>query len=200
MSRLKAAIIREYEDDQQNRIEVYNPRNTQAVELHFRGEKTAKIVGKLAQQPPQDGQIISGVLVKRNFNYHLMDPSDLSAYTELSQSVLTQRQSVFYSGSLPLLDYYLRQIASGDVEQVQETQQQTKPSSSTMDESADSAKKKMFKVFRQISVQFEPPVVILEWVANPVNDMYADAVLAAVLQAEANPIPLKSKFLIFDEC
>lgn len=192
MSRLKAAIIREYEDDQQNRIEVYNPRNTQAVELHFRGEKTAKVVGKLAQQPPQDGQIVSGVLVKRNFNYHLMDPSDLSAYTELSQSVLTQRQSVFYSGSLPLLDYYLRQISSGDVEQINDPQQ-AKPGTSTMDDGAESAKKKTLRVFHQINVQFEPPVVILEWVANPVNDMYADAVLAAVLQAEANPIPLKSK-------
>lgn len=32
-----------------------------------------------------------------------------------------------------------------------------------------------------------------QWVANPVNDMYADAVLAGVLQANANPIPLKSK-------
>jgi len=43
MSRLKAAIIREYEDDPEVRIEVYNPRNTVAVDLHFRGEKTAKV-------------------------------------------------------------------------------------------------------------------------------------------------------------
>jgi len=27
-------------------------------------------------------------------------------------------------------------------------------------------------------------VVLLQWIANPVNDMYADTVLAAVLQAE----------------
>lgn len=43
MARLKAALIREYEDDPEYKMEVYNPRNTSAVELHFRGEKMAKV-------------------------------------------------------------------------------------------------------------------------------------------------------------
>ena len=43
MSRLKSALIREYEDDPEYNIEVHNPRNTQAVELYFRGEKMAKV-------------------------------------------------------------------------------------------------------------------------------------------------------------
>lgn len=43
MSRLKAAIQREYEDDPEIHVEVHNPRNTQAVELYFRGEKMAKV-------------------------------------------------------------------------------------------------------------------------------------------------------------
>ena len=43
MDRLKAALIREYEDDTEYKMEVYNPRNTTAVVLHFRGEKMAKV-------------------------------------------------------------------------------------------------------------------------------------------------------------
>lgn len=43
MSRLKAALIREYEDDTTYNIEVHNPANTKAVELYFRGEKMAKV-------------------------------------------------------------------------------------------------------------------------------------------------------------
>ena len=43
MQRLKSALIREYEDDPEYNIEVYNPRNTQTVELQFRGEKMAKV-------------------------------------------------------------------------------------------------------------------------------------------------------------
>lgn len=44
MNRLKSALIREYEDDPNTQIHIYNPRNTAAVELHFKGEKTAKVI------------------------------------------------------------------------------------------------------------------------------------------------------------
>lgn len=47
MGRLKAALIREYEDDPEYDIEVYNPPNTKAVTLYFRGEKMAKVRGNL---------------------------------------------------------------------------------------------------------------------------------------------------------
>ncbi|KAH9373166.1 hypothetical protein HPB48_004911 [Haemaphysalis longicornis] len=109
MGRLKAAIVREYEDDLETRIEVHNPRNTQAVELHFRGEKTAKVMGSLAVQPPELGRQLSGVLVKRNFSYHLLAPADLGKYTDMVMSTVGQRMSISYTGSfqvtgLPLLD------------------------------------------------------------------------------------------------
>ena len=43
MSRLKAALIREYEHDTESKIQIYNPRNTASVDLYFKGEKTAKV-------------------------------------------------------------------------------------------------------------------------------------------------------------
>ncbi len=43
MSRLKTALLREYEDDEESHIQIHNPRITQAVELYFRGEKMAKV-------------------------------------------------------------------------------------------------------------------------------------------------------------
>ena len=70
-------------------IEIYNPRNTQAVELYFRGEKMAKVMGSLAAVKPSDDHKLSGVLVKRGFNYHLIDPSDLSSRLHLHLSDLT---------------------------------------------------------------------------------------------------------------
>ena len=42
MNRLKAAIHREYEDDP-HAPTLHNPKNTQTVKLHFRGEKIAKV-------------------------------------------------------------------------------------------------------------------------------------------------------------
>jgi cleavage and polyadenylation specificity factor subunit 3 len=82
MSRLKAALQREYEDDPNTKMELHNPRNTVAVELYFRGEKTAKVMGTLAMEKPKPGHKLSGILVKRNFNYHMLAACDLSSELE----------------------------------------------------------------------------------------------------------------------
>lgn len=79
MSRLKLALQREYEADPNSNITFYNPRNTHSVELVFRGEKTAKVMGNLAAMKPDVGSKLSGVLVKRDFKYHLLAASDLSS-------------------------------------------------------------------------------------------------------------------------
>uniref|UniRef100_A0A1A9Z6V9 Uncharacterized protein n=1 Tax=Glossina pallidipes TaxID=7398 RepID=A0A1A9Z6V9_GLOPL len=50
-------------------IKFYNPRNTHSVELYFRGEKTAKVMGSLAATKPE------------------------IEYTDMSMSVVTQRKS-----------------------------------------------------------------------------------------------------------
>ena len=185
MGRLKAALQREYEDDPSTAMEVHNPRNTVAVELYFRGEKTAKVMGSLAVETPKPGQKLSGVLVKRNFNYHLLDPCDLNRYTDMTMSQVLQRQSVYYSAALPTLKHLLVQIA-GNLE--------------TIDD-------KKLRVFKCVDVTIEGKIVTMEWVATPVNDMYADAVLTALLQAESmdsNPkmltAPTKMDRMHFKEC
>jgi hypothetical protein len=52
------------------------------VEVYFRGEKTAKVMGTLAMEKPRPGHKLSGVLVKRNFNYHMLAACDLSSELE----------------------------------------------------------------------------------------------------------------------
>lgn len=185
MSRLKAALQREYEDDAETSIEVHNPRNTVSVELYFRGEKTAKVMGSLAMNRPKPGQKLSGVLVKRNFNYHLLDPCDLSKYTEMSMSQVIQRQSIYYSASLPTLKHLLTQIA-GNLDIIDD---------------------KKLRVFKNVDLTIEGKIITIEWNTTPVNDMYADTVLAALLQAEtmdSNPkmltAPTKMDRMHFKEC
>ncbi|XP_074660015.1 cleavage and polyadenylation specificity factor subunit 3-like [Tubulanus polymorphus] len=172
MGRLKSALLREYEDDAET-VNVYNPRNCQPVCLHFRGEKMAKVVGRLAaKKPVKDGKV-SGILVKRNFNYHILDPSDLPNYTNLAMSTVTQQQSIVYTGTAALLQFYLQQLA-GDVEGM------------------EMPEKTVFRVFKSVNCIVEKKMVILEWIANPVNDMYADAVLACVLKAETDIHPRRA--------
>ncbi|XP_044745051.1 cleavage and polyadenylation specificity factor 73 [Coccinella septempunctata] len=170
MSRLKAALIREYEDDPNTTIHIHNPRNTHSVELAFRGEKTAKVMGSLAVEEPKVGKNLSGILVKRNFNYHILSAEDLPKYTDMSMSQILQRQSIHYSGNMTVLRHFISQVA-GLLESVEE---------------------KKMKAFGAIDIIFEGKIVTLEWVANPVNDMYADAIVAAILQADLLETPIKN--------
>jgi len=128
-------------------------------------------------------QKISGVLVKRNFNYHIMAPSDLPTYTELATSTVTQRQSVPFLGNFSHLQYFLNQL-SGDAERVE-------PASSSSSASTPSGP--TVRVFGgAVSVTAEQPrYVVIEWVASPINDMYADSVLAVVLKAESVTPPTR---------
>uniref|UniRef100_A0A8C1SQB2 Cleavage and polyadenylation specific factor 3 n=1 Tax=Cyprinus carpio TaxID=7962 RepID=A0A8C1SQB2_CYPCA len=110
MARLKAALIREYEDNDEVHIEVHNPRNTEAVTLNFRGEKLAKVMGSLADKKCVQGQRVSGILVKKNFSYHILAPSDLSNYTDLAMSTVKQTQAIPFTGPFPLLLSQLRHL------------------------------------------------------------------------------------------
>lgn len=167
MARLKAALIREYEDNDEVHIEVHNPKNTEAVTLNFRGEKLAKVMGSLADRKCSQGQRVSGILVKRNFNYHILTPSDLSKYTDLCMSTVTQTQAIPYSGPISLLVSQLRNLA-GEVEQLD-------------------SEKITIRIFRSVTLVHEAGMVLLEWIANPLNDMYADAVTTVVLEVQSNP-------------
>ncbi|KAF7269199.1 hypothetical protein GWI33_017753 [Rhynchophorus ferrugineus] len=171
MSRLKAALQREFEEEQNTSTQLHNPRNTHTVELHFRGEKTAKVMGSLAVEEPTPSKVVQGVLVKRNFNYHILSADDLFKYTDLSLSEITQRQSLHYSGNANVLRHMLAQVC-GLMEPIE-------------------GDKKM-RAFNTVEITIEPKLVTLEWVANPINDMYADAIVAAILQADMFETPSKN--------
>ncbi|KAL3120734.1 hypothetical protein niasHT_008026 [Heterodera trifolii] len=189
MNRLKAAVLRQYEDDTDFQIEVYNPRNTESVQLYFRGQKTAKVVGQLAMNVPEDGSIVSGILVRRNFNYHLLHPNELSAYTDLANSRLSQRESVFYDGSFPLLLHNLRLLSSDAiVSNSDEASTSDKQQKESKNGGTPTHVVKMFRDEITISFYSVQHIVIVEWMSNPVNDLFADATLSAILHAQTNPI------------
>ena len=70
-------------------------------------------------------------------------------YTDLAMSTITQRQSIAYTGTFPLLRYYLNQL-SGDVEEY------------------DVGEKQALRVFKAVNVVFEGRMVTLE-VCNSYN-------------------------------
>nr|XP_037873567.1 cleavage and polyadenylation specificity factor 73 isoform X6 [Bombyx mori] len=125
------------------------------------------VMGSLAVDPPKEGQELQGILVKRNFNYHILAPADLNKYTELVQSEVTQRQSLQYAGSVPLLRHVLMQLA-GHIDFLSETR---------------------WRLYSCIELTIESSTIVLEWRAGPVADMYADALVGAALSAAALAAP-----------
>ena len=73
---------------------VYNPKNCQAVEIKHSQSKTARVVGRLALNPPKEGDRVSGLLVQKDFGHMIIAPEDLHEYTSLKTAKLTQRQKV----------------------------------------------------------------------------------------------------------
>ncbi|KAL5262541.1 hypothetical protein ACHWQZ_G008069 [Mnemiopsis leidyi] len=172
MQRLRSALRREYED----KLDVFAPANNEEVIMNFRGEKMAKVVGRLASKKPKAGDVVSGVLVKRGFNYHIVSPEELQHYTDLEQGVVLQKQTLPFTAPFSLLHHCLLQLAGG-VEQVEQSG------------------KNCLKVFDSILVVQEKNKVVIQWEGSNMNDMYADAVLTLCLQIEANPQAIKQSSL-----
>lgn len=173
MLKLKGALQREYEDDETYRIDISTPRNCETVEFKFRGEKMAKIVGQLARQRPTNSsdQRVQGVLVKKNFSYHIVTPADLPTYTDLSTSDVRQKLAMTFKNPPSLLQFHLMLVA-GNIEVLQLR-----------------GDRQIFRVFGVIDVTWEPRIVVIEWKTNPINDMFADAVQNIVMKAELEGLP-----------
>jgi len=87
------------------------------------------VVGTLANKPPEEDQILNGVLVQKDFNMSLIAAEDLREFAGLDTNVVMQRLTVAFHGGLPLVKWHLDQMFGGVIL-----------------ESGDSGKKPMFKV------------------------------------------------------
>jgi cleavage and polyadenylation specificity factor subunit 3 len=164
MGRLKAKLITQFAE--QN-VKVFSPKNSQTVEMFFKGEKVAKTVGRLAEKPPKEGDIVSGLLVRKGFTYQLMAPDDLHSFTQHSTGSVMQRQSVPYKGTFTVLRHRLQQM----YEQVEAVAKADSPT---------------LKVHGNLTVTQEgADYVILQWVSEPISDMIADSVVVMILKLDA---------------
>ena len=84
MERLKMSLGREFENTDY-KFQVHMPGNTRSVSLNFRGEKTVKVVGALAEKRPRDGEEFSGMLLKKSFTYTLADATDIASRIHIPQ-------------------------------------------------------------------------------------------------------------------
>lgn len=170
--RLKHALQREFEVNDEYGIIFHSPVNTQAIKLSFRGEKMAKVMGQLASNYPKNGSIVSGILVKRGIKHHLMNPLDLSNYTDLGIGSVKQQLSISFNGTLQLLTDHLNNLTCN----IQHFRTEDRD---------------MIIVFNAIHITMRKESLIIEWISSATHDLYADAILTVILQISLVPLPIK---------
>jgi hypothetical protein len=66
-----------------------------------------KAIGTLAERPPQSNDIVSGLLVSKDYSYTLLDPRDLRDFAGLTTCVVTQRQKIALGVGWDLVRWHL---------------------------------------------------------------------------------------------
>eukprot|EP00056_Hartaetosiga_gracilis_P002175 m.51504 g.51504 ORF g.51504 m.51504 type:complete len:740 (-) comp10946_c0_seq2:25-2244(-) len=100
MRELRKRIEKKY--DGVKNVSVHDPKNTVPVTFQYRGEKMAKIMGRLVQESSARGKVC-GVLVSKNFNNMILSPEEMKAYTNLMTAVVNQKQLIPFHYTLDLL-------------------------------------------------------------------------------------------------
>ncbi|KIJ58374.1 hypothetical protein HYDPIDRAFT_141557 [Hydnomerulius pinastri MD-312] len=106
MGRLRASMTARYKDRDED-AKIHTPRNLETLELSFRGERVAKAIGTLAAKAPQEGDIVSGLLVAKDYSYTFLDPRDLRDFAGLSTTIVTQRQRIMLGVGWDLVRWHL---------------------------------------------------------------------------------------------
>ncbi|KAK9144101.1 hypothetical protein Sjap_004004 [Stephania japonica] len=162
MGRLKQKLTTQFTD---GNTKIMTPKNCQSVEMYFNSEKMAKTIGRLAEKPPEVGDTVSGLLVKKGFTYQIMAPDDLPIFSQLSTATVTQRISVPYSGAFVVIKHRLKQIyESVESPPVSESEGPT------------------LLVHERVTIKQESEKhVSILWTSDPISDMISDSVVALIL-------------------
>ena len=201
MGRLRAALQAKYKNRDED-IKVHSPRNLETLDLTFRPERVAKVIGGLAAKPPQTNDVLSGLLVSKDYSYTLLDPRDLRDFAGLSTCVVTQRQKISLGVGWDLVRWHLEGMY-GRVEEGMD-----KDGAPTMRVSFHRTGNAVLgltfvypdQVMGAVDVkQTAEHELTLEWDSSAANDMIADSTLAVITEIDKSPASAKSK-IFRDAC
>ena len=209
MMRLKSKLL-SLNADKATKTKVFSPANTEKLRIPFKADKTAKVVGKLAEIPPSitldddRSRIISGVLVQNDFKMSLMAPEDLREYAGLTTTTIMCKQRITLSAAGIDLIRWALEGTFGAIEEIGAKRKamlngakDTNGNGATHHEDAEeevnhSPHPTAFLVMGCVIVQYQNSgQVEVEWEGNVLNDGIADAVLAVLFTAESSPAAVK---------
>lgn len=206
MMRLKSKLL-SLNADKSLKTKIFSPANTEELRIPFKVDKTAKVVGKLAQIPPpialdQDEQLITGVLVQNDFKMSLMAPEDLREYAGLTTTTIVCKQRITLSAAGIDLIKWALEGTFGAIEEIGRRKKTTtaEPNGNGVENGDDGSVEEMnhsphptaYLVMGCVTVRHQNSgEVEIEWEGNVLNDGIADAVLAVLFTVESSPAAVK---------
>ncbi|KAK0570004.1 endoribonuclease ysh1 [Tilletia horrida] len=173
MNKLRLALQSKFAERKED-IKIHTPKNCQVLELKFRAERTAKVIGSLAVKAPQENSIVSGLLVSKDFAYTILDSKDLMEFTGLTTSSILQRQHIAIGVNWELIRWHLEGMYGSIVEGV------------------DVEGRRTIRVMDVVDIkQSGKHQLTLEWAASTPNDMVADSAVALLLGVDSSPASVK---------
>lgn len=213
MTRLKSKLL-SLNADKAVKTKVFSPENAKELRIPFKTEKTAKVVGKLAEiappatLDPEDSQLMTGVLVQNDFKMSLMAPEDLREYAGLTTTSLVCRQRITLSAAgIDLIRWALEGTFGaiewlglkhkGMTNGISKLNGHSNGHASEADEEiSHSPHPVAYLVMGCVTVRYQNSgEVEVEWEGNILNDGIADAVLAVLFTVERSPAAVKGKSL-----
>lgn len=208
MTRLKSKLL-SLNADKVVKTKIFSPENAKVIRIPFKTEKTAKVVGKLAETAPpstlnpDDSQLMQGVLVQNDFKMSLMAPEDLREYAGLTTTTIMCKQKISLSAAGIDLIRWALEGTFGAVEELglrkNSLANGTSETNGTKVEDADeelehSPHPVAYRVMGCVIVRYQNSgEVEVEWEGNVLNDGIADAVLAVLFTVERSPAAVKRK-------
>ncbi|KAJ6504810.1 beta-lactamase-like protein [Mycena vitilis] len=173
MSRLKAAMTSRYKERNED-VKLHAPRNLETLQLSFSGERVAKAIGTLADIPPRANDVLSGLLISKDFSYTLLHPRDLKDFAGLSTCSVTQRQKMVLGVRWQLVRWHLEGMY-GSVE-----------------EGVGAEGIPVMRVMGAVDVKHtQEHELTLEWDSSASNDMLADSTMALIAGIDRSPASVK---------
>ena len=211
--RLKSKLL-SLNSDKATKTKIFSPANTEELRIPFKMDKTARVVGQLAQisppKPLDDERLITGVLVQNDFKMSLMAPEDLKEYAGLTTTTITCKQRLTLSAAGVHLIKWALEGTFGSIEEIKPKDRPVSngvatvngDSTSHEEEVADediyrSPHSTIYLVMGCVVVRCEDGGhVSVEWQGNTLNDGIADAVLAVLFTVESSPAAVKRKSVL----
>ena len=219
MARLKSRLMGLNQGKaEKDKAKIFNPVNCEELRIPIRQDKTARVVGKLAERVRPDsasngesagsGSIVrNAVLVQDDFKLSLMDPEDLREYAGLTTTTILCRQKLTLASASFELFRWALEGAFGGVEELSSSFEPVKkgddaPNGDTApaakeqedeayDEEIDRSEIRL-RIMDAVTISYRSQgEVEVEWEGNVMNDGIADAVVSVLLGLESSPAAVK---------